>query len=130
MSLERKLKALTMQVLLGGINDSTTLRDKLIEVIESETGVEMTDSDKIRATHQVDELFTDWKRQKELNEEVAKEYIKNYQHKGPGELFKLLKKKYEENGMEISWENIKRTARGLGIEIEGDDDVPEGNDER
>lgn len=129
MSLDKKLRALTLQVILGGIKDSTTLRDELIKVIEAETGMAMTDSDRIRATHAVDELFTDWKMQKELNEEVAREYINNYQHEGPAALFKLLKKKYDENGLHLSWDNIKKTARGMGIEIEGEDDVSEGDNE-
>jgi hypothetical protein len=129
MCLDRKLRALTLQVILGGIKDSTSLREELIKVIEDETGISMTDSDRIRATHMVDELFTDWRRQKELNEEVAKDYIENHQDKGPAELFKLLKKKYDENGLYLSWDNIKRTARGMGIEIEGEDDVSEGDNE-
>lgn len=129
MSLEKKLRALTMQVILGAIDDSNELRDKLIAVIEEETGMEMTDIDRIRATHSVDQLFTDWKLQRELNEEVAEDYVRNHQHKGPGELFKLLKKKYAENGLYISWKSIRETARSLGIEIEGDDDVSEGDNE-
>jgi len=129
MSLDRRLRQLTLEVIIGKINDSTTLRNKLVKVIEEETGVKMSETDLIRATHAVDELFTDWRIQKELNEEVAEEFVNSKGKKTPRALFTLLKKRYEENGIPLSWDNIKKSANEMGMDIEGDEDVSEGYDE-
>lgn len=129
MCLDRRLRQLTLEVIVGKIKDSTTLRDKLVKVIEEETGVEMSETDVIRATHAVDELFTDWRIQKKLNEEVAEEFVNSKGKKTAKALFTLLKKKYEENGIPLSWDNIKKSADDMGINIDGGDDVQEGYDE-